>query len=395
MEVRKTFEIPKVNIKLLKKEFNKLNRRAKKVGMSAPTFEILAEIQKEYRNEFDKKVKVDCYMVEIVGETPKFEGWTFISTLDHRNDGTTLIQNVPGESIPEHYRETGCACEHCGVNRFRRKTFIVRHDDGRHMQVGSTCIKDFLGGKTPEQIAKIAEWWGIMEGFGGGWDGIPRDEFYYNMMDVLSSTAAIINDTGWLPRSRSEEGAATADIVTTWFVNPSKFNEFYGKNMTVEDKDIEIARNAIEWCLNLENKDKLNDYEYNIVTLAKSDNIRIRDFGLACSIVASYVNHLNREIENKEKNLDKSEHVGEIKKRYEFDNAEVIFVKEINGAYGLTTLIKFKTEDDNILTWFATNAPSVERGEKYNIRATVKKHDEYNGIKQTLVNRVFFKKEKK
>lgn len=399
--IRKTFEIPKSNIGILKKEFKKLYNRTRKIHDSgefdivAPTFEIIGEIKKEIRDENDRKVKIDCFVVEITGETPKFKGWTFVSTLDHRNDGTTIIKNIPDEETPERFRETGCSCDHCGVNRFRRKTFVVHHDNGSYMQVGSTCVKDFLGGKTPEQIAKIAEWWGNIDGFGSELDGIPREEFYYGITDVLSRTSAIINDIGWTPRSRSgETSSATADIVFTWFVSKD-FEKYYGKKLFVEEFDIETAKKAIEWCLNLENKEKLNDYEYNIVTLAKSDNIRGQDFGLACSIVGSYVNHINRRVEAEKGCLKESEFFGEIKTRYELDNVEVIFVKKIEGYYGMTTIVKMIMEEGNLITWFATNDPDISVGEKHNIRATVKKHNDYNGVKETIVTRVFFKKEKK
>ena len=36
-------------------------------------------------------------------------------------------------------------CDHCGVNRKRDLVFVLRHEDGREVQVGSTCLNDYLG----------------------------------------------------------------------------------------------------------------------------------------------------------------------------------------------------------------------------------------------------------
>ena len=39
------------------------------------------------------------------------------------------------------------------------------------------------------------------------------------------------------------------------------------------------------------------------------------------------------------------------------------------------------------VVWFASNK-TLDEGESYHVKLTVKKHDEYNGWKQTMVNRV-------
>jgi hypothetical protein len=44
--------------------------------------------------------------------------------------------------------------------------------------------------------------------------------------------------------------------------------------------------------------------------------------------------------------------------------------------------------DGRTLTWFANTNPEMNVGEKYRIKGTVKKHDEYNEWKQTILTRV-------
>jgi hypothetical protein len=44
-------------------------------------------------------------------------------------------------------------------------------------------------------------------------------------------------------------------------------------------------------------------------------------------------------------------------------------------------------EAGHSFTWFCSGKP-LEEGKVYEVKATVKKHDEYKGVKQTIVNRV-------
>lgn len=81
-----------------------------------------------------------------------------------------------------------------------------------------------------------------------------------------------------------------------------------------------------------------------------------------------------------------SAHVGEIKERIEFE-ASVEFTKEIDGFYGITTIIKLRDLDGNVFTWFASGWHDVKRGDRVSIKGTVKKHDEYQGVKQTILTR--------
>lgn len=81
-----------------------------------------------------------------------------------------------------------------------------------------------------------------------------------------------------------------------------------------------------------------------------------------------------------------SVHVGEIKDRIEFEG-KVEFTTERDGYYGVTTIIKFRSNDGNVFTWFASGVQTYQRGDRVKVRGTVKKHDEYRGVKQTVLSR--------
>ena len=102
--------------------------------------------------------------------------------------------------------------------------------------------------------------------------------------------------------------------------------------------------------------------------------------------------HLAREAEKKAQvDLTGSEHMGNLKDRITGD-VKVIGKKHGEGQYGPWTMVRMVTRNQgNVLVTFATGQNfNPEIGEDIKIKGTVKKHDVFNGIKQTMLNRVAF-----
>jgi hypothetical protein len=47
----------------------------------------------------------------------------------------------------------------------------------------------------------------------------------------------------------------------------------------------------------------------------------------------------------------------------------------------------FNDEQGNCIVWKATSNPSMEIGQTYSVKGTVKDHTDYKGTKQTLLTR--------
>lgn len=86
-----------------------------------------------------------------------------------------------------------------------------------------------------------------------------------------------------------------------------------------------------------------------------------------------------------------SEYVGEAKAQIEFE-AEVTGVYGTEGFYGHTDIVKFKDADGNLFTWFASDYTNLERGDRMEIKGTIKKHETYRDIKQTILTRCKYTK---
>lgn len=88
-----------------------------------------------------------------------------------------------------------------------------------------------------------------------------------------------------------------------------------------------------------------------------------------------------------------SEYVGEIKQRLR--DLEVVLdgARAVSSAYGQSIMFTFKCKE-NVFIWFTSCPPDADKaivGHKYLLTGTVKDHKEYNGVKQTYLNRCLLK----
>ena len=402
-------EIPEWNITRLRKEINKLNKRAEKIGadtIDMVDWGIKLVVHPNHRPlvekgelSFEDAPKVRVHQIALEGEPPKMEGYRFIGTLDHITlPGKVVVKTVPGYSIPSQFYDADAMCDQCNKIRRRNDTFVLHHEeDDTYTQVGRNCLRDFFG-HDPKQIANfLSALWRLVDSFEdeekwfeGGSSG-PRD-YYFPHQRILETTSAMIRTYGWTPRSSAcpDEGrVATADLVMRVMLPAfDKYSKEEQKNLIRDmkwdnEKDKADAEESVEW---LKNQDTNNEYLHNLNAIMEADAVPSRMFGFWCSLVAAYYRHQER------LNLNKAtqklnEWVGKEKERREF-KITVVSLRYFPGNYGTVTLHKMLDEDGRTLTWFANTDSGMEEQNTYIIKGTVKKHDEYKDWKQTILSRV-------
>lgn len=83
-----------------------------------------------------------------------------------------------------------------------------------------------------------------------------------------------------------------------------------------------------------------------------------------------------------------SEWIGEIGDKLKDIKVQLIRKYSMDGRYGLTTLYSFQDKSGNILNWWTTTYQEIEIGQWATLKyATIKKLDEYKGVKQTVLTR--------
>lgn len=81
-----------------------------------------------------------------------------------------------------------------------------------------------------------------------------------------------------------------------------------------------------------------------------------------------------------------SEHVGQIGDKIELDVRHVR-TGSYSTQFGITDVHTFEDADGNNFVWKTSAYADFEGGAKLHIKATIKDHDEYNGVKQTILTR--------
>lgn len=348
------------------------------------------------------KVPVTRISLTLVGETPRFKGWTFSAVLQ-RLDEENIVRTVPGESIPSIYRTRCSHCDHCNTNRKRNDTYVLRHDDGRYVQVGSSCISDFLGGDDAETIVLKAEILSLAEsiledGFGSSESLGPSRVEETSLIEFLPYVAWSIRTDGWTSRTRAKETgtASTANIAWMLTVDAKARKRV---NCQLSEEDISISTKAVDWAESISD-DEVNsstsDYLHNVRAVAKSGLASYRTAGIAASIVSTFVNETKRV---KRQKLDA--HVGSVGERVTFgvekkktkridkDPLELDSVFTYDTMYGLTTVLKFMTKEGATVVWKtgSTEISRLDVGKKYDVVGTIKSHDVYKNEKQTTLTR--------
>jgi hypothetical protein len=393
--MEQVYHIPVANINELARRLEKVNKRARKLGLPEATYtELGREKRSRGENEYGEVQVYEVVKVTVQGATPKLDGWVFVAVIQHifENDGyINIIRRVPGQedvALDESLRTAAPWCEHCGLSRRRNDTYVVVKD-GDIKQVGSNCLGDFTGSLTPQDAARMAEYLIALDewasgaedsflGSGGGAAAVP-------LVSFMTMTAAVIRVCGWASRGKSERGWATADLVS---------DQFFWRNMPQEDRlrptisDNELAVAAIEWArgesdLPFDPSD--NDYLWNLHVAVKQTFLTAREFGIAASLIPAYQRRLAESIEREK--LGNSQHIGTVGKKETFEDLTVIDVRAISTCYGVSHLHSFADQNGNVLKWFAPRDQGLKPGDKVNVTGTVKTHGAYNGVNETTLNR--------
>ena len=289
-DVRTLFEIPAENMEKFEAQIAKLSARSVKLGMDPIKPFVFSHEEKAVPNS-TRTHRV--YSVMLTAEAPRLNGWTFVARLDHANETGTIIRMVPntGIELPVAYRHAETRCDHCGVNRYRRDTFVVRSDEGQFKQVGSTCLADFLG-HDPQKIAKRAELLSYAYECGRGYERfVGGDMRYISLEAFLQDTAYFCRTRGFVSgKTAYETGAVSTKNRVLHSINGGEYCE----QTFVNDEDKALAAEALEVAQAI--TEPRNDYEHNLSVIANATMIEPRSAGVAAAIVGVHFNRRRREL---------------------------------------------------------------------------------------------------
>ena len=336
---------------------------------------------------------VEAFDLTIDGDEIRKAGYTVIAEIEHMPEAN-IVYPFEDKTIRNEWRTADCRCEHCGMKRDRKVTFIVRHENGSELQVGRSCLKDYCG-VDPQAIGYRNELTDILLGFDTErYDFIGHPvEHAYDIADVLAIAIRVREAQGYI---RSGEPGSNKQEISTALAK---------KNRPTE-AEIADAKAIIEAVKIMDDDDAIDNLLDNFKTLALNGYCKSNHFGYVAYAPVAYDKYIKKMEERKVKEqqrqaqADTSDYVGTIGKRMNFDIASFELVTSWEGQWGWTYLYKFIDTNGNVLVWFASSIfghevlrdgvawDFVPYENVSRIKATVKDHNERDGVKQTVINRV-------
>lgn len=358
------------------------------------------DVYQEKRPVGIKKAMVNVVDVTLSGSTPVVGDYEFQAAIELTPNGN-FVDTPPGVEIDPKYRTTDGRCEHCQTNRSRKHVFaVMNRDTGETVQVGRTCLRDFLGTDDADGVIQKFNFWRSYRTDDGdddwGFGGFGSSERMDLIETLLAKTNALIRLYGWCGASAAyHDDRLTSTVSRLWntygmdSIAQAARREL---NEALRPSDDDMAKKVIEW-VRASTED--NDYMFKLRLIFAEDVLYgDKRTSLAISAVFSYHRAMERELkyaEAKKANRD-SKHQGAIKERLKGLSLTVKMIRDMgDNGWGPTELVKMADEAGNLFSWFTGSRPCFDTGDVLVADGTVKAHKDFHGSLETQLTRVTVK----
>lgn len=382
-----------------KQELEKLLRKANKYGCDFAWSQGATIGERRKVTDWDGRERVvgEVYVeLHITGDIPVVGPYEFLAHVE-LHEGGNLVDARPGvKDLDEKFRHTNGYCDHCRTLRGRKDIFVVRNTEtGAQLQVGRACLKDFLGADPANVLRRFSYFASALELEELVAHGKPS--LGASLEGVLALSAVCIRLFGWC--SRSQAGTSETLVPTSSYVCRILFppmratredSKFRAQVLdSINAGDYEVAANVMTWV-----RDELkgdSEYAHNLKVLFGSDVIHdSKRLGLIISAVASYHRAKERDLKlakNREE-AAKSEFLGVVGQRLRGVSVTLREQRVIgSNEWGDRVLVKLSDDAGNLITWITSKGSGHNVGERLALTATVKDHNEFRGVRETVVTR--------
>lgn len=379
------FAIYEGNMEKLEKKMQRISRKCEKLRCPF-SFEIKGETFREFTDEYENKFSLRYVVVEASG-TAVVNGWEYVAKLEHETSGN-IITKAPyafDVEIPQKYYTSKPICDHCGTNRTRKSTYIIRNKEtGDFKQIGKSCLEEYTNGLSAEAVATFLESYETLQATQYYSGSIISQKKYFPVKNVLLCACECIQKYGYIKRMLydpdcKEKIECTAETMLNFFDgNLGDFNPY-------NDGNNENVENAVRW---LNEKEDNNEYFHNLKVIVGKQYVTKKHFQILASMFATYQKDLQRKAQQEaaKQNGNESKFVGEIKQRLKINVASIVCVANYDSVYGLTKIFKILDNKGNVYIWKTSNFVDIDQ-KGIVLTGTVKEHKEYNGEKQTVLTR--------
>lgn len=380
-EVR-TFRVAEASAEITLAKFHKIANRGKSKGLEGG-FKILGITDEIVKSE---GVQYQYKVIEVECEPVKFAGWEFLAVAEIEQ-GVVLTRGIgSAQEIKPSEVKVGY-CEHCQTTRARKKYIFVKNAIGEIKQVGSTCVKDFLGW---EFAPTFLQDWAEFEQYAS----LSSGPLGIDTLSIATAAIVVVAKDGYKSTKFGYEGS-TSNTVSDIFRFGAKdsytaqLRKHYGLEQFTEEQKAK-GQELIEFAKAFAGD---SAYAENLRATAGLEYQTSKTIGLFVSAIIAKQKAEEQEIAKKTAKVYKSEQFAETGKRVEIE-ITVLSSRVVESDWGSSTLWTFESGDYKF-KWFDSGYSfSAEIGESFKIKATIKGLEEYQGQFATKLSRVARTKEK-
>ena len=417
--ITKTYMIPEENVESLEKKFNAAARKIRKINpgleptmtKSDHTIVLVHKIELrpcDCRSEATvKEVPYEARRVELkIPDEAVFaeNNWAFGGSVEPSGvDGKNFVNvNLSGKDLgfivpSKYFTANACTCDYCKTNRKRNKTYLVVNlETGEWKQLGKECLKLFVTGIDVNAIATFESFIKEAEDMAN-----PGDEFFYNrrfkfvkVADALAIAYAVYRERGYLA---TRDSVGNSNDLCNKNIVQRKLTQQYGYdsdflNITNSTRD-KIDVMTFKTDINVEDvisdvEQLLDDTYYNnLKVIVENEYVPLNKLGLLASIpkaIERYKEEKRRQ-EEKERLAAESNYLGSVGEKISVNFVSGREIACCETQFGLLHIYEFKDANGNTVVWKSSSSKDIP--ENGVVTGTVKSHEEYDGIKQTVILR--------
>lgn len=362
-----------------------MNKRLAKLGAPAATVEFGPVVEVSDTDPVTGFTRrwTEFETVTVTGSAAKYAGWTPIASLDHtfvtaEGDDEAWVSMFPGAieneiELPTEFRTIGRGCDHCGTDRKRKTTVVFLSDDGEWINVGTSCLRDFIG-ITPATILWLSRSFAAFDDEDEF--RMPAEAFEPDVTDILTIAAAVTTHAGFIP---SRELGSTKEAV----IEMANGKIPKGHPLHHVDVDWAAAKATAEdvktWVLE-EAETSRSDYIANAALAIRANRAPYRSIGLLASLPHVFLKNRaeaaeKAAIEAARPDGSSGKHVGEIGDKLVL-NVHIVKRIAVETMYGTSLRVSGVTLDGDKVTTFGSGSTlwDVEVDDIVEWRGTVKAH---------------------
>ena len=422
--ITKTYMIPEENVENLEKKFNIAARKIRKINpeleptmtKSNHTIVLVHKIELrpcDCRSETTiKEVPYEARRVELkIPDEAVFaeNNWAFGGSVEPSGvEGKNFVNvNLSGKDLgfivpSKYFTANSCTCDYCKTNRKRNKTYlVVNRETGEWKQLGKECLKLFVTGIDVDAIATFESFIKEAEDAAN-----PGNEFFYNrrfkfvkVADALALACAAYRERGYLatrdsvgnPNDFSNKNIVQRKLAQKYGFDNDFLNITNSVRSEIDEIDLKIdsaiARENVEVAVEMVSRFPDDIYYNNLKVIVSNEYIPLNKLGLLVSIpkaIDRYEEEKKRQ-EEKERLATESNYIGSVGDKIEIEFVSGREVACCETQFGLLHIYEFKDASGNVIVWKSSSGKEIPESGK--ISGTVKAHEEYNGVKQTVILR--------